>query len=77
MLVFSLVGGLHFTAEGNSFCGVLKGLLQTFILCFLRVLDRGPVIPLIYGNVAYLTQGSDGSISTKNVVIDSLGPSVA
>ena len=49
LLVFSSVGGLCFT-EGNSCCRVLKGLLQTFIFCFLRILDRGSVIPLIYGN---------------------------
>ena len=39
-VVFSSVGGLCFT-EGNSCSRVLKGLLQTFILCFFRVLDRG------------------------------------
>ncbi len=34
MLVCSSAGGLCFT-EGNSRCRVLKGLLQTFMLCFL------------------------------------------
>ena len=42
----SSVGGLCFI-EGNSCCTVLRGLLQTFMSCFLRVLDRGSVIPLI------------------------------
>ncbi len=45
MLVCSSAGGLCFT-EGNSRCRVLKGLLQTFMLCFLRVLDKGSVIPV-------------------------------
>ena len=58
-LFFSSVGGLCFT-ESNFCSRVLKGLLQTFILCFIRVLDRGSVIPLIYGSVAYPAQGSEG-----------------
>ena len=75
-LFFSSVGGLCFT-EGNSCSRVLKGLLQTFILCFFRVLDRGSVIPLIYGSVAYPAQGSEGSISSKNVLTYSSGLGVA
>ena len=75
-LFFSSVGGLCFT-EGNSCSRVLKGLLQTFILCFLRVLDRVSVIPLIYGSVAYPVQGSKGSISSKNVLTNSSGLGVA
>ena len=71
-LFLSLVGGLYFT-EGNSRCRVLKGLLQTFILCFFRVLVRGSVIPLIYGSVAYPSQGSEGSISSKNYLTNSSG----
>ena len=49
-LFLSSVGGLYFT-EGNSCSRVLKGLLQTFILCFFRVLVRGSVISLIYGSL--------------------------
>ena len=49
-LVFSSVVGQCFT-EGSS-CSHVKGLLQTFILCFLGALDCGSVIPLIYNNVA-------------------------
>ena len=75
-LVCSLAGGLCFT-EGNSRCRVLKGLLQTFMLCFLRVLDRDSVIPLMYGNVAYPMQGSEGSTSSKNVFTNSSGLGVA
>ena len=52
VVFFSSVGGLCFTEE-NSCSRVLNGLLQTFILCFFRVLDRGSVIHLIYGSVAY------------------------
>ena len=74
--VFSSVGGLCFT-EGNSCSRVLRVLLQTFILCFLRVLDRGSVIPLIYGSVAYPAQGFEGSISSKNVLTNSSGLGVA
>ena len=33
--------------EGNSCCRVLRGLLQNLMLCFLRVLQRVSVIPLI------------------------------
>ena len=43
VVFFSSVGGLCFTEE-NSCSRVLNGLLQTFILCFFRVLDRGSVI---------------------------------
>ena len=63
--------------RGNSCSRVLKGLLQTFILCFLRVLDRGSVIPLIYGSVAYPAQDSEGSIGSKNVLTNSSGLGVA
>ena len=76
MLVCSSAGGLCFT-EGNSRCRVLKGLLQTFMLCFLRVLDRGSVIPLMYGNVAYPMQVSEGSTSSKNVFTNSSGIGMA
>ena len=75
-LFLSSVGGLYFT-EGNSRCRVLKGLLQTFILCFFRVLVRGSVISLIYGSVAYPLQGSEGSISSKNDLTNSSGRGVA
>ena len=63
--------------ERNSCCRVLKSLLQTFIFCFLRVLDKNSVISLIYGNVTYPTQGSEGSISSKNVLTNSSGLGVA
>ena len=36
------------------------------MLCFLRVLYRGLVIPFIYGNVTYPVEGSEGSTSSKN-----------
>ena len=58
-LFLSSVGGLYFT-EGNSCSRILKGLLQTFILCFFRVLVRDSVIRLMYGSVAYPSQGSEG-----------------
>ncbi len=70
MLVCSSAGCLCFT-EGNTRCRVSKDLLQTVMLCFLRVLDRGSVIPLMYGNVAYPMQGSEGSTSSKNVFTNS------
>ena len=69
---FSPVGGLYFT-EGNSCCRVLESLLQTFILCFLRVLDMGSVISLLYCNMAYSTQDSEGSLRPKNVLTNSSG----
>ena len=72
----SSVGGLYFT-EGNFCSRVLKGLLQTFILCFFRVLVRDSVILLMYGSVAYPSQGSEGSISSKNDLTNSSGLGVA
>ena len=60
-------------------CVSLRGILVLgfskvycrLILCFLRVLDRGSVISLIYGSAAYPAQGSEGSISSKNVLTNS------
>ena len=43
-------------------------------MCFLRVLDRGSVM---YGNVAYPMQVSEGSTSSKNVFTNSSGLGVA
>ena len=65
--------------RGNSCSRVLKCLLQTFILCFLRVFGRGSVIPLIYGSVAYpaLDSEFEGSIGSKNVLTNSSGLGVA
>ena len=75
-LFLSSVGGLYFT-EGNSCSSVLKGLLQTFILCFFSVLVRGSVIVLMYGSAANPSQGSEGSISSKNDLTKSSGLGVA
>ncbi len=47
------------------------------MLCFLRVLDRGSVIPLMYGNEAYPMQVSEGSTSSKNVFTNSSGLGMA
>ena len=47
------------------------------MLCFLRVLDRDSVIPLMYGNVACPMQGSEGLTSSKNVFTNSSGLGVA
>ena len=80
MLVCSSAGGVQYASLKETLavaCTVLKGLLQTFRLCFLRVLDRGSVIPLMYSNVAYPMQVSEGSTSSKNVFTNSSGLGVA
>ena len=60
MLVCSSDGGLCFTEK------ILFVRFSKVYCKFLRVLHRGSVIPLIYGNVAYPVEGSEGSTSSKN-----------
>ena len=44
---------------------------------FLQGSCQGSVIPLTYGSVAYPSQGSEGSISSKNDLTNSSGRGVA